>query len=208
MAFPALTLAFLAILLGTTATPAHAAFAAGTNNGASTFAAARTFSCPYAGLAILIPTSGDVTVYQGRPQVNDGANTRLRVSGVTGEVTRTLLSFSLPEQQPSCTVKATLELTTTHLAAGREHRVAPLGAGWGESTVTWETAPRAREISATTTTENGTVSWDVTQLVHNMWEFGNHGLVLSDAAVTDRATDHGYSSREGGDAPTLTVSFG
>lgn len=174
----------------------------------SNVASASTVSCPTPG-TITVYANADTYVYEAAPTPDAGTDPSLYVmSSVDGNV-RTLVGFPLPAIPEGCEITAaTLRLESTSETAGRTLEVHQATGAWTEAGVTWGNQPATTGTAAATSSGLGWLAWSVTEQVHAMYTAANHGFVIRDSAEYAAAAQFQvFSSREGGNAPELVVSY-
>jgi signal peptidase I len=193
------------LMLGAT----QGAFSATTDNPGNTFAAAATFC----GTAPRVLTStADTYVAQENPTTNDGADPALQVASSSGQNSRVLVRFALPVApvDPRCPMtSAVLQLNVLFLATtGRTLHAKRATAAWGEMTATWNNMPATTDVGlAATPSSGGQVNFDVTAQVASMYAGTNNGFLIRDSVENFFGTQI-YYAREGGNAPSLTITYG
>lgn len=197
-----LTLALLALLIpsGT-----FGALSDTTDSQTGTFTAAADFgSCGDLNLAAV----ADATVDEENPSTSFGTATELRLypSAVSQ---RALVAFDDVAVETGCSLAtAILRVYATTIDGGRSIDVWRSAGSWTEVGVTWANQPATAGSAAFLTVTAGWNSVDVTSLVAAQLAGTNDGFILIDP-LEDTAgyAEHVFSSREGGFAPQLIVTF-
>ncbi len=197
--------------VGTPGAPASFERGFSAHSGATaTFTAARGFgtNCP---AQVTLTPSSDTYVDQSAPQQTHGAASTLLVrSGVRANA-RALLDFGLPSANGCAVSSAQLRLYSSGGTSGRTLEAFRAGSPWTEASVSWNTRPGPTGPAATTTTTaSGWQTFDVTELVQDIYSYGDSGLIVRDRDEDgDPSAGQSFDSTEAGVAtrPQLTLSF-
>ena len=175
--------------------------------------------------------AADSWIDQGNTGTNHGGDATLQVSSQTGNKNqRALVEFDLSSLTNSGIKSATLSLfMITAPGASRTYQARRITSFWKESDVTWANRMSGftwttaggdndgvtTQTAATGTTNNTTISWDVTAAVQQWFgantPIANYGTMILDGTESSATTRTAiFSSKEAATAanrPTLTVDF-
>jgi hypothetical protein len=184
-------------------------FWARTANPGTTFTAAASFgaACP---AEVTLTPSRDTYVDEARPDASFGSASGLALRSNGGANARALLAFDLPAPAGCRVAAAQLRVHATAASAGRTLQAFRAGGSWDDDT-TWATRPGVAGTPATASSGPGWVALDVTAQVQGIYDHGDDGLLLRDAAEgAAQSAGQAYGSREGvpAERPQLTVGFG
>jgi large repetitive protein len=160
---------------------------------------------------VTLGAAADGWVLQSSAGSGYGADSVLKVDSKSGANARALVRFALPAIPAGCRVTAAqLRLYAASHKAGRTLQALRITASWTETALTWRTQPAAGGAPATAASAGGYVQWSVTAQVQAMYQDGNHGFLVRDAAENGSGVEQGFNSREKGasNPPRLVVSFG
>jgi hypothetical protein len=192
------------VMLGAT----EGAFSAVAVNSANTFQAAASF-CATA--PRVLNATADTYVVQGNPDTNDGADLAMQVASGAGQNSRVLVRFTLPVApvDPDCPMtSAVLRLNRYVISTGgRTLHAKRATASWGELTATWNNQPVTTDVDLAAAPSGTAVDFTVTAQVASMYAGTNNGFLVRDSLENSSGTQI-YSTREGGNPPTLTITYG
>jgi hypothetical protein len=162
---------------------------------------------------ILLYPVADSFVMENDPNINFGHWDRLMVAdaGALGKE-ESYLKFpynDIPSYARGID-SAELRLVSMDLAGTMLIFVEDLATSWSENAVTWNSRPVGRGVSADnsyTYNNSQPVTWDVTSILRNYLVngFNNNGMMLRTGLGSTGIS--GFSSKEGGNKPSLTVNY-
>lgn len=163
---------------------------------------------------VTLQAVADAHIDDGAPSVNFGSATNLWVAlyGEFNSLQQTLARFDLSSIPSGATIDSATFQVYLNQATGLASvtmSFSRAGASWAEGSVTWNNRPTFYLVSSASV-GNGTgwISWDATTLVRN-WKSGavaNYGVGLT-GPVSGSLYARRFTSREGGTAPRLVVTY-
>jgi large repetitive protein len=204
-----LSLAAAAAVFGALTGVTRAAFSSTTTNPSNSFAARASF-CTGGGTQT-VSSNSDTYVQQDSATTNNGTRSDLFVQAKSGSSWRTLVNFNLPAQPAFCSVtSATLTLSVRSGTTGRTIQAFRAASSWTETGVTWNNQPATTgTATSAASVASGNLQISVTSQVQAMYSGSNFGFIVKDSAESDNSSaQQRWISREGGTAPSLSITFG
>jgi type II secretory pathway pseudopilin PulG len=163
--------------------------------------------CP----GVALGASADSKVRQDSSNSNYGNDDRMKViSRSSSKNERSFVKFDLPSVPYGCTLTgATLKLFQEDGDSGRTIQVYRAAASWTESGITWSNQPASTgspSTAASSSSNDVWRTWDVLNLVQQMYAGSNHGFLVRDSSESSSSTkEQEYHTSEESNASTRPI---